>query len=405
MLFYYSACTAEGTSVRGSLESESLDQAIAHLRARTLFITTVCASDSLVGTARGLTALFAPTGRAREAFFRAASTLVGAGIGVRQVLETLADGCRDATLTEALRSVAADVDRGESFAGAVARHPREFSRTVVALLRAGEARGTLDAALVEVAALEERTRGLRRKLGAALTYPAFVTIGSLVLLGFLVATTMPAFALMFAQLHVPLPASTRALLALGRILNEPASLPAGVAVGVASIFALRLARRNSATFRWALDASLLRLPLIGGAIGKTLLARFARTLGTLVSGGVELTSALSIAIETVDNAAYRGGLAGVDAALRRGETLVRSLEQSAVFDGTFVQLIRAGEETGTIDAMLLRLANYYEADVEMALSAIGSAIEPLLICILGGAIGTIVASVIIPLYAMIGGIR
>jgi type IV pilus assembly protein PilC len=403
--FYYTARAVDGRPVRGSIDADSRDLAVGHLRSRSLFITTLETATTVRGlwTSLGLAAR-RNTG-ARSTFFRSFATLIGAGISVRRAVETLIAQCGDGTFSEALRSIGADVENGTALSHAMERHPREFRRIAVALVRAGEIAGSLDDALRTVADLEEADRALRKRIAAALAYPCVVTVAAIGLVLFLVANTMPAFATMFAQLHVTLPLTTRLLIVAGQQLQRP-WVWAAMALLLGGVFVLaRSYRRSEASWAVAVDRALLSVPIIGQILAKATITRFAKTLGSMLGAGVDVIAALEASADVVDSLVYRKGLRGFVDALRRGDTVLSALEASALFDATFLQLVRAGEEGGALDTMLVRLARHYELDVEIALATFTSILEPVLICILGAAVGTIVASIIIPLYSMIGSIK
>jgi len=404
-VYYYTARTGDGAALSGSLDAPTRDDAVGHLRARALFVTSVETVETTRGLLSSLRLSLARGVPKRAAFFRSFATLVGAGVSLRRALETMLVECRDPVFAETVRSIVADVDRGVALSVAAARHPHEFSRVALAMVRAGEEGGALDAALFQVAELEERAAALRKRLGAALAYPAVVTVAAGALLAFLVANTMPAFASMFAQMHVELPPTTRTLIAAGNALRDPRAWGVGVAALAAIVGVTRYLRGSDGALALWFARAQLAVPGFGQIRAKSEVARFSRTLGALLHGGVDVVAALDAARDVMESLVYRRGSEGIADALHRGDSLYDAMSGAHLFDATFLQLVRAGEESGSLDAMLLRLATYNELDVETSLAAIGSVVEPVLICILGGAIGTIVASVIVPLYSMIGSIR
>jgi len=403
--FHYRARDVHGRSVIGSIDASNRHDALAHLRGRALLVSAVEPAATARGAMLSLGGSIRRRSDVRAAFFRSFAALIGAGIAVNRALEVLARDGRDARFRETVASIAADVSSGMPLSDAMQRHQNDFSRLAIAMIRAGEVGGSLDRSLRSVAEVEERTRTLRKRVGAALAYPAVVTSVALGLVAFLVGGTMPAFAAMFAQLHVALPPATAALIALGNAVRSPASWAvAALAVAAALAGAGAFARSQS---RWAvaLDAALLRIPLAGGILAKASAARFARTLGSLLSAGVELVAALQASTGVVSSKRYRHALAAVFEGLHRGEDLGSRLQATELFDHTFLALVRAGEESGSLDAMLLRLADYYEVDLEAALAAFTAVLEPALVCVLGGVVGTIVASILLPLYSLIGDIK
>ena len=402
--FHYAARSSRGR-VNGSIDAESRAAAIGHLRARSLFITALEPASTPRGAWAALAASARRRSESRAVFFRSFGALMAAGVAVKRALEALVEDARDPQFGEVLASIAADVANGMALSAAMQRHPSEFSAIAVATIKAGEVGGTLDRALRSVAELEERNRALRKRVTAALAYPAMVTLAAGGLVAFLVANTMPAFALMFAQMHVALPIGTRLLIRAAAALRDP-RLWTLVAASIAAAIAARTSfGRSEATWAFALDRLRLNLPMIGAVVRKANGARFSRTLGSLLGAGVDLVAALQASIGVVESCIQRREARILLDALHGGESLGARLRAGQLFDGMFLTLVRAGEESGTLDGMLLRIAEYYELDIETALTAITGVLEPLLICVLGGAIGAIVASIIVPLYSLIGEIQ
>lgn len=403
-VFYYAGRSAEGRLVRGTVEAPSRDAAAAQLRARSLCLTSLESGDRPVGALARIALRLRRPSPARATLFRSFATLIGAGISVRSAIEALLRQS-DGSLKDALTSMASEVEAGAALSKAMESNPSVFSRIAVAIVHAGEVGGTLEDALAVLADMEERERALRKRVGAALAYPAVVCVTAAGLVLFLLAQTMPAFAAMFSSMRVPLPATTRLLIAAGEWLHSPLPWILLVAVPTATWILASRCRSSQAPWAITLDRLRLKIPLYGPIIAKAAAARFARGFGSLLRAGVDVAAALEAAIRVVDASAYRHALREVLPALHGGEPLAPPFERTRLFDATFLQLVRAGEESGSIDAMLLRVAHHYETDVESALAGFTAVLEPILICVLGAAIGTIVASIIIPLYSMIGNIQ
>ena len=400
ILFAYTARNAEGRFVTGSFEAESSDDALAHLRMRALFVTSISSAASIPGT---LIAAWPVSSAARVAFFRSFAVLIHAGVPIRRALDVIVSNTRDARLRESLQAVTSEIESGGQLSAAMAKRPGEFPRLFTAMVRAGEIGGALDQVLERLAALLERQDALRKRARSAMVYPLVVAVAAIALVLFLVESTLPAFAAMFAQLHVQLPWSTRALIAGGRMLRHPGFwliAGAGLCAGGVLIRALRAIEGSALV----LDRAVLALPAVGAIVRKATVARFARTLGTLLRCGVPLLTALEAARDVIDSALYSSCARELGAALREGTSVADALERSALFDALALQLVRVGEETGALDTMLLRVAEYCELDVETAVAALGSVVEPTLIVILGAVVGLIVASILIPLYQMVGSI-
>ncbi len=403
--YHYAARDAKGRAVRGAIEAASRLEAIAHLRSRALYVTELAHAATARGALARAAMLVSRRASTRTAFFRSFATLVAAGIPVKRALDVLARDGRDAQFSEVVASIAADVGGGASLSAAMERHPDEFSTISIATVKAGEVGGSLDRALRTVAEAEERAASLRKRVAAAMAYPAVVTCTALGLVTFLVAETIPAFASMFAQMHVALPLGTRVLVALGRALHRPWLWLAACAAAALAARALYALPRSDSPWAVAVDAAVARVPVVGTLVARLNGARFSRTLGSLLSAGVDLVSALDAAAGVVSSARYRRALAPLAEALHAGEPLGARFEASGVFDATFLALVRAGEESGALDAMLLRVAAAYELDVEAGFAALTAVVEPLLICLLGGVVAAIVASIILPLYTLIGELK
>lgn len=403
-LYAYTARNAEGGFVAGALQAENREQALAHLRTRTLFVTSLSQPDTSSGLLATLITAWPVSSAARTAFFRSFATLIRAGVPIRRALDVVIESCRDARLREALRSVSSDIESGAELSSAMARRPKEFSRLFVSMVRAGELGGALDDILDRLATLLERHDAIRKRLRSAMVYPMIVATAALALVLFLVGSTVPTFASLFVQMHVTLPWTTRMLVAAGIALRNPlvwfglGAMPIAVIATIGWVRAIEpLAVR--------VDGVALRVPVFGGILRKTVIARFARTLGALLRSGVALLDALDASAGVVENAVYARCVRDLRAALQEGATVAAALTRFGLFDGLFLQLVRVGEETGTLDAMLLRVAEYYELDIETAVSALSSVVEPVLIIVLGAVVGLIVASILVPLYSMIGSIK
>jgi type IV pilus assembly protein PilC len=404
-LYHYTARAADGAFVAGSLNVQSREQALGHLRGRMLFVTSLDAGDRIAPTSVVSRFAIGPIdGKSRLAFFRSFATLVSAGVPIRRALSVATETCRNSRLREALRSVAGELESGSSLSAALGTRPREFPELFVAMLAAAELGGMLDIVMERLAGMLERERAIQKRVIAALTYPAIVLSAALALVFFLVANTVPAFASMFGELHIALPFTTRLLVHAASLMRSPLCWAIGAAsVGAASA-AFAAARRYPPAAA-LLEAASLRVPLAGVMLQAAIVARFARTLGELLRAGVPLLDALERVASVAGMAAFRDCVTRLGEALRRGETLSSAMSQQRFFGIVTLQLVRAGEESGMLDAMLLRIAEYEELEVETALATLSSALEPLLILFLGAMIGVIVASVLIPLYSVIGSIK
>ncbi|HEY8296755.1 MAG TPA: type II secretion system F family protein [Candidatus Baltobacteraceae bacterium] len=403
-LFYYTARDVRGAFVRGSVEAVSDATALASLRTRALFVTSLERAGTARGTLVGALQFGSVKQAALVAFFRSFATLLSAGVAMRRSLEVTIEQGTDARLGEALRGILHDIEGGNTLSDAMARHPREFHRLYVAMVRAGEVGGVLDEVLEWLAAFLERDRSLRKRVAASLAYPAVVALTACSLVVFLLTSVVPMFENMYQQMHVALPPITSFLIHLGAALRSAKLWAAVGVVAISGLVCCTRFRKALASAR-ALGAARLRVPVLGAIARKATLARMARMLGILLRSGVGLVAALDVVAGVVGNVIYEEHLALVGVALAHGDTLAAPLATSRLYDPLFVQMIRVGEETGALDSMLARVAEYYETDVEAALGALGSILEPVTIVLLGGIVGFIVSAIFIPLYTLIGNIK
>lgn len=403
-LFSYTARSAQGDLVRGTLEAPNGESAAALLRSRDLYVTSLRDTDTPLGAILSLPHVAPVPHRSLAAFFRSFSTLVECGVPIRRCLEVTGTQCSSARLREALSSVGAAIETGLPLSDAMARCPREFPPLFVAMIRAGEFGGTLDQTLERVAQIVEMEASMRRRVASALAYPAFVSCAAVGIGAFLLTSVLPMFRTLYAQLHVPLPRITLALLALGSVAASPKNWIAIVVLAaIAVVAAWRLSRiPDVARF---MDSCALRTPVAGTLLRKGATARFARLLAALLGSGVPLASSLRLIGGAMRNRIFQSSVDRLSAELSTGAALSKPLAGTGLYEPVFIQLVRAGEETGTLERMLARAADYYDAETEAALMALTSIVEPALILVLGGVVGTIVASVFIPLYTMIGSLK
>ena len=402
MDFRYTARTAAGAVVRGQVSAADVESAVAGLRRRALFVTAVEPKRAWNREIRQ-PQFSAGSSRARVAFFRSFATLVRAGVPIRRGLTVAIERCENAALAGALRDVLADIERGDALSAAFGRRPRAFAPLIVAMVAAGETGGILDDVLDRIAGFLERDYALRKSIVSALAYPATVLCASLALVAFLIVRVVPTFSALFASFHVPLPLSTRILMSIGDIASRPVALTVACSIAAIACGASVVAGRTQ-TGRLAFDRFRLRLPVVGTLLRKTIVARFARMLGTLVHSGIELSVALDVVLPVTGSPVHAAALANVAIALREGEALTPPLAAAGIFDPMLIALIGVGEETGMLDVMLPKAADYFESDVAAAIATLGAVIEPALIAVLGVIVGLIVYSVFIPLYSLIGSV-
>jgi type IV pilus assembly protein PilC len=328
-------------------------------------------------------------------FSRQFATLINAGVSLTRSLAILVTQVDNKHLASVVDQIRADVEGGSSLSQAMVKHPRQFSRLYVAMIRAGEIAGNLDRTLNDLSATLEKQVELRRKIKSAMTYPIAVLCLVLIILAAMLLFVVPVFKGLYKQLGGTLPKPTQILVAISNLLTH--ALPVVVVVVVVVVLLVRRWVRTPAG-RAQRDVLLLKLPVFGGLVRKTALARFAATLSTLMTSGVPILEALDITAETANNTVVAAGVQAIAEGARRGEPMAQSLEGHAVFPPMVTQMIAVGEETGALDALLEKVARFFEQEVEATVDALTSLLEPLMIVVLGGAVGATVISLYLPMF-------
>jgi type IV pilus assembly protein PilC len=304
-------------------------------------------------------------------------------------------------LKNTLQEVASEVESGSTLSDAFGKHPKVFDRLYVNMIKAGEAGGVLDTILERLAQFMEKSLRLRKKVIGALIYPVVVTVVAVGILAAIMKFVIPAFEEMFKEIGLDLPTMTQVLLAVSRFVSEQFIVLLLIPPAFWGIY--RLVSRNPKG-RFLIDKFKLNMPLFGTIIKKSTISRFCRTLGTLISSGVPILEALAIIKETTGNDVVTKAVDDVYNSIREGESIARPLGASGVFDDIIVNMVDIGEETGELDKMLLKVADNYDEDVDIAVESLTSVMEPILIVFMGGAIGFIVIALFLPLIDLIKGL-
>jgi len=400
--FVFEARDGEGGRQSGVISAADAREAVENLRQRGLYVIRLEPDRSLPGLVRAAR-------RRREAgrrasyrelavFFRQFVTLFAAGVPVRDAIVTLANQSNDKVLAQALRSIADDLRAGVALSDAFANRGAAFPPIVGSLLRAGEASGALDEIGERLAAHFEREDAVGRKLRVAVTYPATVLVVAFCVVTFLLIAVVPKFADFFAQFNAPLPWPTRLVLAVSAFVRRWFWLLAAVAA-VGAIAFRRWRRSERGLLAW--DSRQLNLPYFGPLLRKRIIGRIARTLATLLAGGLPVLDALVIAAQVAENRAVSAAIARCESALRSGGTLHGQLRNEPVFPPLVSELVAAGEETGALDAMLVKVADYYDSEVETTVTRMTALLEPALIVVVGAIVGIVIISVVWPMFAIL----
>ncbi|TAM74799.1 type II secretion system F family protein [bacterium] len=401
--FEYLARRADGVRVRGQVQAASREAAVSSVRERALVPIRVCLSRPRHRLAILPTASRAVAGRELVGFMRSFAVMTRSGVPVLRILDVLAEEQEGRALKAALARMHASLIRGESFSRAAERAGL-FTPVHVAMIRAGEAGGILDETLERVACVVARDHGVRRRVAAALTYPAVLAVAALLSVVLLIGTLTPALARLFAEMSAPLPPSTLFLLAAGRVIRSPVALIAATGTLIAVAAGVRALPR-SARAAGVVERLALGLPLVGTLRRAIVVSRVSRTLGALLRGGLPTLEAIDLAAQSAGSPLAASALHELRLSLREGESLAQRLVSGGFFPALFVHMIRVGEECGTLDALLESVAEFYDVEAEAALHVLTTLIEPMLIALLGGVVAAIALAVFVPLYSLIGSLR
>ncbi|HVA74506.1 MAG TPA: type II secretion system F family protein [Acidimicrobiales bacterium] len=331
-------------------------------------------------------------------FSRQFATMINSGLTLLRALSILVVQTESKYFSSVIDALRSDIQSGSSLSQAMGRHPKQFNRLYVAMVRAGETGGNLDITLNELATTIEKQVELRGKIRSALAYPGMVMAMVLCILTAMLVFIVPIFKKMYDSLQGTLPLPTRILVGVSNIFVH--AFPFVILAVIGAVFGYRRWVRTAAG-RQTRDRLFLRVPVFGGLVRKTAMTRFASTLATLLSSGVPVLESLEITSETVGNVVVANGVQAIAEGARKGDTMTRPLEDHPVFPPMVTQMMAVGEETGALDTLLRKVATFYEQEVERTVDALTSLLEPLLIVVLGGAVGSMVISLYLPMFDII----
>jgi type IV pilus assembly protein PilC len=333
-------------------------------------------------------------------FTRQLATLVDAGLPLLRGLRVLEKQERNKTLKDILGELALSIEGGSTFSEALAQHPKIFNRLFVNMVKAGELGGVLEVVLKRLAEFSEKAQKIKGKVKAAMFYPTAVLIVAMGILVLLMVFIIPKFKEVFAGMNMKMPGFTLFVLAVSDMIKDHfLETLGGVAVALV-IFLVVINKTKLGRRLW--DKFKLKMPVLGPVISKVSIGRFTRTLGTLVSSGVPILQALTIVKETAGNVIVSNAISSIHESVKEGETITAPLEGSGVFPPMVVSMVDVGEQTGALPEMLLRIADNYDEEVDNAVSAMTSLLEPIMIVFLAVIVGSIVIAMFLPLISMIG---
>lgn len=407
--FNFKAMDKQGNEVSGNLTASNQAAAVAMLRKEGYVPTSVTSADG--ASKKGglnmeikLPKIFRPRVKAKDlaVLTRQLATLVDSGLPLLRGLRILAKQEKNDTLKDALIGMSESVEGGSTFSDALALYPKIFSNLYINMVKAGEAGGVLETVLNRLAEFLEKAEKIKHKVKGAMTYPIVVLCIALGITGFLMVSVIPQFEKVFSDLMdgKAMPPLTQAVI---NFSNNFATMAPMWAVGIVIIIILLNLWNKTVTGKYALDKFKLKLPGVGPLILKSSISRTTRTLGTLMSSGVPVLQALNIVRDTAGNAVLAKVYQNIHDSVKEGDNMTPSMERSKVFPAMVVSMVDVGEETGALPDMLTRVANTYDDEVDAAVDAMTSIIEPILIVFLALVVGTIVIAMFQPLVSIIGG--
>jgi len=423
--FNYVALDTRGQEATGMVEAPSSNAAITQLRQAGYFPTSVI-EEAIVSTdgqeARQRAAKMARMTKPRAKkglvlferkkvkskilmiFTRQLATLIDSGLPLLRSLNVLEKQERDKVLKNTINKVADSVQSGSTFSDALALHPRVFNDLYVNMVKAGEVGGVLELVLTRLSEFQEKAAKIKNKIISAMVYPIIVMTMAVGILCFLLVFIVPKFESIFHEMlgDKPLPPVTQFVIGASGLVKDHGLVVLGVVVAAVTLYKFIGRTRRG---RFVIDSFKLRMPLFGNLNRKTAISRFARTLGTLVTSGVPILQALNITRETAGNAAIAAAISQVHDSVKEGESIVQPLEASRAFPPMVVSMIDVGEETGKLPEMLLKIAEVYDDEVDNAVAALTSMLEPIMIVFLAVIVGTIVLALFTPLISIITGLQ
>jgi len=409
--YQFEAMNAQGQEVRDEIEAATQEEAVQKIRAMNYFPTNLREKGggrgqrrvAVAGTKKSKTITIGGVSQKNLTLFtRQLSTLQDAGLPILRSLRILYSQQKPGVLKNALADVIEDVEAGATLSEAMAKHGKCFNRLYVNIVRAGEAGGVLDRILLRLADFMEKSLALRRRVIGAMIYPAVVITVAVGIVAAIMIAIIPRFKNIFDDFGSELPGATLMLIKVSDTFRDYWYLFPAIPIGL--VLVLKLARMTGGG-RFALDWLKLNLPIVGRIVNRSTVSRFTRTLGTLVASGVPILDALRITRETVGNEVISRALTSVHDSIREGESIAAPLKQSGVVDAIVVNMIDVGEETGDLDKMLTKVADNYDEEVDTLVGGLVSALEPMMVVVLGVLVGSIVIALFMPLVQIIQDVR
>ena len=398
-LFEYTARNLKGDLVKDQVDLPTKDDVVAHLRKNRLVVVQVRQAARAVSIPR-----LGGGVKTRDVviFTRQFATMINAGLPLVQALDILAQQTENKTLAGVTRQVVYDVESGQTLADALRKHPKAFSDLYVNMVAAGEAGGILDTILQRLAQFLEKNDAIVRKVKGAMVYPAVIMSVAAIAVTVLLIFVIPTFQNMFASAGIELPLPTRIVIGLSSALKSYWWLM----IAAIALILFSIARYyKTAAGRLQIDAFMLRVPVLGDVLRKSAVSRFTRTLGTLISSGVSILDGLEITARTAGNMVIHNAVMESRQSIASGDTIAAPLQRSKVFPPMVISMIAVGEQTGGLDEMLSKIADFYDEEVDAAVGTLLSLMEPIMIVVLGVIVGGMVVAMYLPIFDMVNAVQ
>jgi type IV pilus assembly protein PilC len=398
--FAYSGRTRAGQTVSGERLADSMDAAVAALRRDQILVTRITAAKAKPVAADAKAGKLGKRVKTKNlaVFTRQFSVMIDAGLPLVQCLDILGSQEDDKNFAAVILQTRSDVESGQSLADAMRQHPKTFDPLYTNMVAAGEAGGILDTILKRLASYIEKAVKLAGQVKSAMIYPIAVIVIAGLVVGVILWKVIPTFASLFAGLGASLPLPTRIVIALSD--NLVRFFPFLLVAGIAGVYGFRRYYLTNGGRR-VVDRSLLRAPILGDILRKIAVARFCRTLSTLIASGVPILDGLEITAKTSGNSVIEDAVMVTRKSIERGETIAAPLKETDVFPSMVTQMIGVGEATGALDTMLSKIADFYEEEVDVAVAGLLTLMEPVMIAVLGVIVGGIVISMYLPIFDLI----
>lgn len=403
--FSYEAKSSNGQETRGEIEARNEAEARIRLRAQRLMPTRI--SPVAAGGAVGAGGVKKPASgggvkpKDLQIFTRQLSTLLSSGVPIMQAMDTLAQGSRSRGLNFALMAIVADISRGRRLGDSLAEHPRVFDRFYVNMVRAGEESGNLDQILIRLSEYIEKSVKIKGKIKGAMVYPLVILTVALGVVVMLLVFVIPKFQSLFANSGTELPALTKLVVAMSKFVIHYWYIMISAVVG--GVYGI-MSYYKSEAGRPVCDSFLIEVPFIGDLIQKGAVARFTRTLSTLLGSGVGILEALDISSRVVENAVVERAIIRSKESISEGKSLTVPLAKEKYIPHMVTQMIGVGEQTGNLDQMLSKVADFYEDEVDVAVTALTSILEPVMMVVLGGIVAFFVIAMYLPIFNLAGSV-